>query len=45
MSIKEYMRRCDELAALWNKTKDPNHKKEWYRLIKKLAALLPSVSP
>ncbi len=27
----------DEIAALWNKTKDPKRKEEWYELVKKLA--------
>ena len=37
MSVHEYMKRCDEIAALWNKTKDPKRKEEWYELVKKLA--------
>ena len=28
-------RKIDTIANLWNKTKDPKYKKEWYKLIEK----------
>ena len=28
--------KLDELAKLYNKTKDPKYKEEWYKLIKSL---------
>ena len=27
----------DEIAVMWNKTKDPKYKDQWYKVIKKLA--------
>ena len=27
----------DEIAAMWNKTKDPKYKDQWYKLVKELA--------
>ena len=27
----------DQIAILWNKTKDPKYKEEWYKLIKEFA--------
>ena len=30
-------KKIDRVAILWNKTKDPKYKKEWYRLIKEWA--------
>ena len=30
--------KADELANLWNKTKDPKYKDEWYKLVKKIAS-------
>ena len=27
----------DELANLWNKTKDPKYKKQWYQTIREIA--------
>ena len=29
--------KADELADLWNKTKDPKYKDEWYKYIKEFA--------
>jgi hypothetical protein len=29
--------KIDKLADLWNKTKDPKYKDEWYKLIKEWA--------
>ena len=29
--------KADELANLWNKTKDPKYKDEWYKYIKEWA--------
>ena len=28
--------KADELANLWNKTKDPKYKNEWYKLVRKI---------
>ena len=42
MNIKAYMKKVDEIARLWNDTKDPRHKANWYRSVKELAALLAS---
>jgi len=30
--------KADELANLWNKTKDPKYKDEWYKLVKEIAS-------
>ncbi len=30
-------KKIDRVAILWNKTKDPKYKEEWYRLIKEWA--------
>ena len=27
----------DQIAILWNKTKDPKYKEEWYKLVKEFA--------
>ncbi len=27
----------DKLAIMWNKTKDPKYKDQWYKLVKELA--------
>jgi len=29
--------KIDEIANLWNKTRDPKYKEEWYKLIKEFA--------
>ena len=29
--------KIDETANLWNKTKDPKYKDEWYKLVKEFA--------
>ena len=42
MNIKVYMKKIDEIARLWNDTKDPKHKANWYKSVKELAALLAS---
>ena len=31
------MQEIEEAARLWNKTKDPKYKEEWYKLIKEFA--------
>lgn len=36
------MKKLDEIARLWNDTKDPKHKANWYKSVKELAALLAS---
>mgnify|MGYP006407380503 CR=1 FL=1 len=28
-------RKIDQIANLWNKTKDPEYKNEWYKLVEK----------
>ena len=28
------LKKIDEVANLWNKTRDPKYKEEWYKLIK-----------
>jgi hypothetical protein len=33
------MKKCDELAQLWDKTRDPNYKDMWYKTIKKFGDL------
>ena len=43
-TVARGVRELDRLANLWNKSKDEKYREEWYRLTKKLAALLPSVS-
>jgi len=30
-------KKIDEVANLWNKTRDPKYKEEWYKLIKEFA--------
>ena len=36
------MKKLDEIARLWNDTKDSKHKANWYKSVKELAALLAS---
>ena len=36
------MTRLDELANLWNKTRDEKYRVEWYQLIKRQASRLES---
>ena len=31
------LKKIDEVAKLWNKTRDPKYKEEWYKLIKEWA--------
>ena len=31
------MQKIEEAARLWNKTKDPKYKEEWYKLVKEYA--------
>ena len=33
----EILKKIDEVARLWNKTKDPKYKKLWYKLVKKFS--------
>jgi N-acetylmuramoyl-L-alanine amidase CwlA len=42
MNIKNYMKKLDELANLWNNTKDPQHKIKWYKGVEELSFLLAS---
>ena len=30
--------KIDEVANLWNKTRDPKYKEEWYKLVKEIAS-------
>ena len=32
-----YMKKIDDAAIMWNKTKDPQYKDLWYKLIKEFA--------
>ena len=32
-----HTKKMDQIAILWNKTKDPKYKEEWYKLIKEFA--------
>ena len=34
--LKNITDKADQAARLYNKTKDPKHKEEWYKLIKSL---------
>ena len=43
-TVARGVKELDRLANLWNKSKDETYREEWYRLTKKLSALLPSVS-
>ena len=38
------VKELDRLSNLYYKSRDEKYREEWYRLTKKLAALLPSVS-
>tara|TARA_R110000824_G_scaffold57950_1_gene157267 strand:+ start:384 stop:596 length:213 start_codon:yes stop_codon:yes gene_type:complete len=37
MEQKITLKKIDNVANLWEKTKDPKYKKEWYKLIKEWA--------
>ena len=37
-------RKIDQIANLWNKTKDPKYKNEWYKLIEKTYGQRDSVN-
>jgi hypothetical protein len=42
---RRQLKRLDELANLWNKSRDEKYREEWYRLIKTVAAqVAPQVS-
>jgi hypothetical protein len=36
MTLKELTNKLDNLANLWNKTKDPKYKEKWYALLKRV---------
>jgi len=36
MTLRELTNKLDNLANLWNKTKDPKYKKQWYALLKRV---------
>ena len=35
MVQEQLLKKIDEAAIMWNKTKDPYYKELWYRLLKK----------
>ena len=35
MAREQLLKKIDEAAIMWNKTKDPYYKTLWYRLLKK----------
>ena len=38
MLMMQLTKKLDQLARLYNETKDPKYKEEWYKLIKSLPA-------
>ena len=34
MAQEQLLTKIDDAAIMWNKTKDPKYKEEWYKLIK-----------
>jgi hypothetical protein len=36
MVREQLLKKIDEAAVMWNKTKDPYYKELWYRLLKKI---------
>ena len=39
MALKCMTKKIDQLANLWNKTKDPKYKDLWYKLIEEMHGL------
>ena len=39
MELKCMTKKIDQVANLWNKTKDPKYKDLWYKLIKEMHGL------
>ena len=39
MELKCMMKKIDQVANLWNKTKDPKYKDLWYKLIEEMHGL------
>ena len=37
LTQKSYMKKIDDAANMWNKTKDPKYKDLWYKLVKEFA--------
>ena len=37
MEQKPILKRIDDAAIMWNKTKDPQYKDLWYKLVKEFA--------
>ena len=37
LTQKSYMKKIDDAANMWNKTKDPYYKNLWYKLVKEFA--------
>ena len=39
MALKRMTKKIDQLANLWNKTRDPKYKDLWYKLIEEMHGL------
>ena len=39
MALKRMTKKIDQVANLWNKTKDPKYKDLWYKLIEEMHGL------
>ena len=39
MELKCMMKKIDQVANLWNKTRDPKYRDLWYKLIKEMHGL------
>ena len=39
MALKRMTKKIDQVANLWNKTKDPKYKDLWYKLIEEIHGL------
>lgn len=40
--LKHITKELDRIAILWNKTKDPKYKEQWYALLKRVPSALVS---
>ena len=40
--LEQKTKELDRIANLWNKTKDPKYKKQWYALLKQVPSALVS---
>ena len=36
MALEQILKKINQAAVMWNKTKDPYYKELWYRLLKKI---------